>query len=419
MALAMALAMGGAVAVAGYAEPAYAAKKEKAGKSNYTKEFVAIYQPLANKANAEGADANALKAEIAPLLAEVKTDDDKMAAGQLLYNIGTKSQDLGLQRQGMDLMLESGKVSPESQPQYLFVSGQLAYQAKDWAAARDRVQQAIAAGYTKNDPEAIIAEAYFNEGREAEGLSYLSGVIAQREAAGAAVPVEWIKRGLTVAYRGNIGAEARKYSVMLVKYDPTRDSWGDAIAIERSFFNYDNQEVLDLMRLARRTDALRSERDYVDYIEAADPRRLPGEVKAVTDEGIAAGKLRKGDVFVTDALNMSSGRIAADKADLPGLARDARAASSKAVTATAAGDAFLSYGDAPVAEEMYKIAMGKAGVDMDRVMTRLGIAQLEQGKYAEAVATFAKVSGVRKPIADLWTLHAQMEAGDMSGQPAA
>ena len=58
------------------------------------------------------------------------------------------------------------------------------------------------------------------------------------------------------------------------------------------------------------------------------------------------------------------------------------------------------------AEQFYTLALAKPGVDTGRVLTRLGIAQADQGKYAEAQATFAKVQGPRQPIAQLWALYA-------------
>jgi Flp pilus assembly protein TadD len=103
---------------------------------------------------------------------------------------------------------------------------------------------------------------------------------------------------------------------------------------------------------------------------------------------------------------------------LPGLERDARAGNATAATVSGAGDAFLSYGDAAKAEALYTIALGKAGVDSPRVLTRLGIAQVDQGKAAEAQATFAKVQGPRKPIAQLWSAYAASKAGGAAA-PAA
>ena len=66
------------------------------------------------------------------------------------------------------------------------------------------------------------------------------------------------------------------------------------------------------------------------------------------------------------------------------------------------GDAYLNYGDAAKAEELYRMALTKSGVDKDRVLTRLGIAQVDQGKYAEARANFKLIGGARLPLARLW-----------------
>ena len=80
------------------------------------------------------------------------------------------------------------------------------------------------------------------------------------------------------------------------------------------------------------------------------------------------------------------------------------------MTATGAADAFLSYGEAAKAEALYNIALAKPGAEKDRLLTRLGIAQLDQGKHAEAQASFGKVTGPRRNIAQLWSLYAAQKA---------
>jgi tetratricopeptide (TPR) repeat protein len=222
-------------------------------------------------------------------------------------------------------------------------------------------------------------------------------------------------RANQIAYKAKLGNEAIQWSLMLAENDPTPINWLAAGQIIRDFGNFTNQESLDLGRLLMRQGAINadprfSEREYVEYIQAADPRRLPAEVIKVAEAGIAKGALRANDTFVADALNQARGRIAADKASLAGLDRDAHAPSATAVTAMAAGDAFMSYDNAVKAEEFYKIALGKSGVDTPRILTRLGIAQSDQGKYAEALATFGKIDGTRKPLAQLWMLYVNQKS---------
>jgi len=414
LAFAVALSTGAALALS---VPAQAAKKEQpAGpKADFSKGFIAAYQPFAAKLKA-GGDLSPLKAEVAAVQAAATTADDKYTAGQVTYSLGNQLKDLALQRQGVTLMIDSGSaLVGADRPTVLYAAAQLAYQDKDWAEARARGQQALAAGYT-GDVEQMLAETYFAQKQDAAGIDLLDKAIAKKIAAGQTVPDTWIKRGLAVAYNAQLVPQAAKFAAMYAQYFPSPSSWGDAIAIQRNLNNYDGQDLLDLMRLAERTKSLRSERDYIDYISAADARRLPGETQRIIKSGIAAGLLKSGDVFVSEANTVSAGRLQADTADLPKLAKDARAPGASVATLMAAGDAFLSYQKPADAEEFYALALTKPGVDTPRVLTRLGIAQADQGKAAEAQASFAKVEGARQAIARLWALYAQQAGKPVAAQ---
>ena len=172
----------------------------------------------------------------------------------------------------------------------------------------------------------------------------------------------------------------------------------------RTFGGLDVQAMLDLFRLMDRSGALENDpkfvhSEYKEYIESADPRRLPGEVVRVIDKGIASGALAQSDTWVAEARQNASGRVGADKASLAGEVSGAKAAGG--VRALGLGDAFLSYGNAAQAEELYKAALNGA-TDANVALTRLGIAQYDQGKYADAKANFEKVTGPRQPVARLW-----------------
>jgi hypothetical protein len=278
---------------------------------------------------------------------------------------------------------------------------------KDYAAARTALRAALDAGYTQNDVAILLADAHIKDGQQAAGLKVLEDAATK---AGAAVPADWLRYGVAVAYKAKLPDEASWFSNSLTIYYPTTENWSLAIAVVRDLRGYAGQDQIDLLRLMERTKSFQEERDFVDYIQAADPRRLPGEALKIVNEGLAAGKLNPADQFVTDAKSQASGRIAADKASLPGLEKDARAANATAATATAAGDAYLSYDNAASAEAMYAIALGKPGVDTTRVLLRMGIAQADQGKWADAQASFAKVTDARSPIAQLWSAYAQGKA---------
>ncbi len=418
LAFAVALATSAAVGLTATATPAVAAKKEKKeepAKANYSKEFIAAYQPMSKVLKEEG-DIAGLSAQVPTLVAAATTPDDKLAAGQIIVNIGVKANNTELQRQGLDMMLDSGKMAAVDLPKNTFIAAQLAYNAKDYAAARARAEQAVAAGYT-GDAELLIAESYFAQDQAPAGIQALDKAIAKKVAAGQEVPENWLKRGLAQSYQAKLDPETIKYAGLYAQYYPSKASWGDAIAVQRNLSNYEGQDLLDLMRLAQRTDSMRYERDYADYITAADPRRLPGETQRIIDAGIAAGLLKANDPFVSEARSIAAGRVKADQSDLSGLENDARKPNAPVATLMAAGDAFLSYQQPAKAEEFYKLALAKPGVETPRVLTRLGIAQLDQRKFAEADANFRKVQGARQAIAQLWQIYAkQAAAGTTAAQ---
>lgn len=421
-ALVAALVSGGALGAVALEAPAHAQKgdKEEQSKADYSKGFIEVYQPLGKRLEAEE-DPMALKGAIPSLTAAVQTADDKFVAGQTIYTIGFRSEDLALQRQGLDMMIESGRVPADQESRNLFAAGQLAFKAEDWAVARQRFEQAIAAGYEDPNAQGLLAESYFAEDNYAAGLDTLKQAIAARQQAGQPIDESWIRRGFAIAYNNQLAEQATEFSTLYVKHYPSSDVWGDAIAVQRSFYSYDDQGILDLMRLGERTNSLRSERDYIDYISAADARRLPAEVARIVDAGLAANMLNGSDVLVSEAKSTAQAQTAPARADLTELESDARASGATALVAAAAGDMYLNFEDLAKAEEMYQLALTRPDVDTGRVLTRLGIAQVDQGKFAEAKATFDKVEGARAPIADLWALYAEAQAsgGSAATTPAA
>lgn len=348
-----------------------------------------------------------LRAQYEKVLAAATKPDDKFTAGNWGIQLGSLAKDDALQGKGIQLMVDSGKTPPELLPKLHFALAQMALQAKDNAGARKNLDASIAAGNKEAEPHVWLAEINFEEKQSKAGFDELNKAI---DIAGTAAPENWYRRGLGFAYEARDYAQAVNFSTKLVKAYPVTKSWSAAIAVLRDLGQLPSQDTIDLMRLMARTNSWAEERDYGEFVQAADARRNPGEVKAVIEAGVAAGKLDASKTFYAEALKTANGRIGPDKASLPGFEKDARAANATVATVSGAGDALLSYGEAAKASELYKIALGKPGVDKPVVLTRLGIAQVDSGDYAGAQATFAQVQGPRKPMADLWSLYAAQKA---------
>ena len=412
-ALGVALVLGVAGGSVLIASPAMAQKKKDSGnKLSLSKPFQAAAVEAQKSIDAlqAGGDAADAKAKLDAAKAAVSTPDDRMMFGSLAVNLGQKAKDTNLQRDGLRAMIDSGKADPATLPRYNYFLGALSYEAKDYATAQASLKAAIDAGFYDNNVEAILSEAYIADKKDAQGLAVLKSAIARQVAAGTPPPEGWYRRGLGAAYGAGMTSDAATFALELVKAYPSQRNWGAAIAVLREAGKYGSQETLDLMRLMDRTNSWTEERDFVEYIQAADPRRLPGEVLRIVAVGTTSGKLRANDTFVTDARTQANGRLAADKASLNTYANDAKKASANEASVSGAADALLSYGEAARAAELYQIALGKPGVDTQRTLTRLGIAQVDMGDYAAAQATFAKITGPRKAIADVWTTYAAQKA---------
>lgn len=413
--LASAAAMAGAAVIgtASLSGPAFA-QRGNAEAPRLTKDFQAVYQPVADAVNVAG-DYAAAKALVPALMAAIKSEYDRFHAGNIILQLGAKSSDRALQRQGLELMLASGQAAPADAGLLRYYLAGFAYDAQDYETARRELQAAIAAGYAGNfaqqqDPWGLIVESYFKQGRFEEGFDFLKKTITERRAAGQEVREIWFERSLALAYEQKLPAAAADWGALLVAQNPSQENWVKALQVVNSLNPAaDPQLRLDVLRLMALTNSLSDRREFEGYIEAADPRIMANEVARVLDAGIQAGVFTAGDPYYTDVKRVVDDRIAADRAEAPGLAAEARQAAS-GTAARSAGNVYLSLGDYGAAEEMFKLALAKGGIDRDQILTRLGIAQVHQGKLDDARATFAQVSGARTAVARMWTVYIESRA---------
>ncbi|AZI37911.1 hypothetical protein NT2_13_00430 [Caenibius tardaugens NBRC 16725] len=413
-----AIAMAAGIGLTGYAAtatPAHAQKAKKGG--GYSKEFVAAAQPVQEDVKklealkASGADQGALKAAADAALpkaeaavAAATTAGDKLAAGQFLFGIGNANGDDSLRKRGVGMMIDSGEVPADKLATYQFYLGNFAYATKDYPTAIKALKAAADGGVQDDALGALLVDSYSQAGQAREGLAAFKQLVAARKAAGQAIPDSWFSRASMVAYNGKLGPEAIDVAMAWVAQNPNKMNWLNAAQMVRNFSGLDTPATLDLFRLMDRSGALENDpkfvqSEYKEYIESADPRRLPGEVVRVIDKGYAANALNKSDAWVAEARQNAAGRVASDKASLAGEVAGAKAAGGN--RAQALGDAFLSYGNAAQAEELFKAAL-TGSPDANAALTRLGIAQYDQGKFAEAKANFEKVTGPRQQVARLW-----------------
>lgn len=469
-ALGLALALGVVAGAALPAGPAMAAEKKKADKPqkfSFTKPFQAAAGPVekliadapkrpevaaaiqqvtaadqalgqsrGNAARAQasanldaalaalGATLTAEKAALDGAFAAIGNEDDRYLAGNLALNLGGVARDNALQRRGLQAMLQSGKTPAADVAKFNFYVGRFSYGLKDYPTAIAALQAAIGASYYEGNAEILLVETQAAAGDVPGALASLRKSVDRIAATGAKPPENMIARGYQIAYKAKMSPAVREWSAEAAKFHPTPFNWLGAfqLATETHGQEYTTHEEVDLGRLSKRSGALNYEprsrsREYVSFIQAAEARRLWPEVTAWAAEAIAMGALPANDPFIVEKKAMAATGLAADARDLAGMTRDAPTAAN-GLTALGAADKLLSAGNATDAERLFKIALEKGGVDRDRVLTRLGIAQLDLGKFADAKATFLQVSGPRATLGRLGAILADTKAA-AAAAPAA
>ena len=407
-ALALALA-GGAVIGSAAAAPAAYAQDNSRG-------FANAYSPVAELVTGDMPNWQAASAQFETLVAAIENEDDRNIAGNFALQIGVNTNDQLMQRRGLEMMLASGKVPPETVGLYNFYVGNFALRAGEMAAASAALQIALDSGYlppeaatdVSTHPRSQLLQIMLRQDQGAEAARQVQALAAAAKAGGAAVPVQWIRLGLQGALDAEDTPAAMALTVELVKNEPTAENWNLAGRVVLQSTELDDGAQLDLLRVLRQAGALSQRSEFTAYAQLADPRIMSNEVLGLLAEGVAAGYFPAGDEFYVEVKTIADARAPQDRRDLEQTVREGQAGA--AMDAVVAGDVLYSLSDFARAETMYQQALEKGG-DRDTALTRAGMAQVLQGNYAAAIETLAQVGGTRQPVANLWAAWAEEKMG--------
>jgi tetratricopeptide (TPR) repeat protein len=359
---------------------------------------------VALEAAVRGTDRAAQDAALTAARGVVRGPDARYAFHGFQYNIARTRGDNQMALEAIEGLLASGQVPAAEQPGYLEAQYQLAVGTQQWPVAERAARRLLELRPNDADLLGNLASIRMQQGAREEGMQFLQRAIAAKQAAGQPIPANWLRFALRDAYDSRVPAvRARSAGIarQLVTAAPTPENWRDALAILRETGQYDAGAQLDIWRLALQAGALGGERDYYDFANALNQGGYPAEAKAVLETGISRRMVNASRPEFRDLLALASGRVPADRADLPASQRTALAAAT-GTPALRTGDAFLGHGRYTDAIALYQAALQKGGVDANVVNTRLGIAYALAGQRAQAEAAFRLVTGPRAEIAQFW-----------------
>jgi tetratricopeptide (TPR) repeat protein len=306
-----------------------------------------------------------------------------------------------MQDQALDTLIASTATPASELPPLLNVRAERSFAANDFAGAERAFQRLLQ--LNPEDARIINNLAIVRQrlGNTNGALEIILQNIQTQEANGGRATEDLYRRARDLVYTSADKTRAVELAQRLAQNYPTVANWRDAIRIYQEVRNPDASTMLDSMRFARAAGSLNGEGDYLSFAQVLDQAGLPGEAKAVLDEGIQRGAFSATRQGVPALVTRTNGRIAQDRAGLAGQITQARSGAT-ANLARSVADALYGYGRYAEAADLYRAALTKTGADRNLLNLRLGAALAMAGQRAEAEAALRSVNGPSTDLARLW-----------------
>ena len=406
---ALALAMFGVagIALSPTVPPALAAEEadDAIDSSEFNREFVEHYVE-AVEAFQDNMDFPAAHSFLDEALAvENLTPEERYTAEILHFQLYLQEQNIEAATPHINNAYDTGVMPQADKESYLRIAALVNQQ--DYSRAILYGSEAQNYPGWDDSGDQVLANAYYFSGDLAGAEQFAESVVARKEAAGEPVPFAILNVLFFSEQEQGKEAEAALTAGRIAVVDPSPENWARVIDNAFTAPNLEDRQFMNLYRLRRKTGTL-DPTEYAGMTNLAVNLGLPSEAQSILDEGISAGYVQAADV-------------AQASQDVAALTTETEAGLGDFATEAAAsptGNAHVQYGELLLGYERYAEAETEiqAGIQKGG-LTRLadaqillGIAQLEQGKKAEAEQTFmaAEQDPLSGPVAYVWRLYASI-----------
>jgi tetratricopeptide (TPR) repeat protein len=349
-----------------------------------------------------------IPAKVAAALAKAKTANDRYLISQLQLKSAVDANDMPAAATAVEAMIATG-VAPASELPGLYDSlGKIYFNAKAYDKAGAAFEKVTQLQPSNTEAMAMLAETRNSQGRIPDAVAMIQKAIATKSATGQKAEENWYKRAVALAYNShlpNAPTVAREW----VGAYPNPKNWHDAIRIYQTATKAEDASLLDSMRLAQVTGGLSGESDYFRFANTLVTKGYAGEAKLVLEQGFAANAISKTNPSFSQLYSVATAKSQGDRASLAASGK-AAAAGSDAKKVMVVADAFYGYGDYAQAAELYRAALGKAGVDKDLANLRLGMTLVRSGDKAGATTALNAAGGAQAELAKLWLAYLATKA---------
>ncbi len=316
-------------------------------------------------------------------------------------------------------MLDSGRVSGAEAQRLMLAEVSMAYTQRNYANVVYWAERYIKSGGTDPNVRTFLIQGYYLQGKYAEAGQLQSQQIAAAQKAGQRPTENQLQLLYNCQQHTNDAAGSLRTMYQLLYYYPKPDYWLNVIDNLRRKPGFSDRLTLDVDRLQLALGLIKTAADYMEMTELALQVPLPGEAKAIVDQGYTAGALGTG----TEAPRQQRLRDLVQRtydSELKALPAAATAAANEhdGNHLVAVGAEYVSYGQYDQGLALMQQGIQKGGLDHpEDVKLHLGLAYLKAGRKPQAVATLRSVDG-REGAGDLARLWLLYLSHPMMVQPA-
>jgi tetratricopeptide (TPR) repeat protein len=333
------------------------------------------------------------------------TKDDHYLIAQFQLQAGVANNDKAAIAAAIDKIAASG-VLDTAKVSALYVGlGGSYFNDKQYPQASAAYQRALALDPRNLEAGKMVGEALFAAGQKAEAAAAFQRAIQASVAAGQKPDEALVKRAVAVAYEVQSPVAVDLARQWVAAY-PSPGAWSDAVAIYTNLNHPDVEGTIDLLRLMQVTGSLKTASEYEQYARAAAELNNFNEAQAVVDAGVAAKVLNPSGADVRDLINGLKVKPKFTAADLATATKSAQSG----MALLHIGDRYYAMGDYAKAVELYRMSMGKPGVDAGLANLHIGMALTRAGDKAGATAALSAATGPRAEIAKFWLTYLNQKA---------
>jgi tetratricopeptide (TPR) repeat protein len=276
---------------------------------------------------------------------------------------------------------------------------------KHYPEAAAAYRKALAINPNDSEAQRMLGVALFSAGQKADAAAAFQRMIQTSLAAGQKPSEDTYRLAVQSAFDAKL-PQANDIARQWLAAYPSADSWRNSIAVYRALNQPDVEGTLDLLRLMQATGAMNQAGDYGLFARAAFEQNNFNEAQAVLDAGIAAKVVDPANPEFSGLVNGLKAKPKATTADLAEATRTAQSG----MALLHIGDRYYAMANYAKAVELYRMAMGKPGVDAAVANLHIGMALARAGDKAGATAALNAVTGPRADIAKFWLTYVNQKA---------